>query len=133
MFCVKTSYFWYLQRISSYLLGYSNHFFILSHRFSSYLVVPTSLSPVELDQFNNIQYQYFGNLVENRSFIEYANDKPTRYKPQWFPVSGTFGPVEKVVAWADPSKVFARKRLFHVHEAQMPRVEKEVLFLQKFQ
>jgi hypothetical protein len=82
-----------------------------------------SFSPIELDHFNKIQYQYFSKLVENGGFIQYASDKPTPYKPiyaQGFPVSGTFGQVEKVVAWADPSKVFARKRLLHVHEAQMP-------------
>lgn len=94
-----------------------------------------SLSPIELNYFQKVQYQYFSKLVENGCYIEYPNDKPTPYKPVYasgFPVSGTFGQVEKVVAWADVSKCFARKRLLHIDDSQKHRIEKEVLLLQNF-
>ena len=92
------------------------------------------LFPADLYHFNETQYQFFGKIVENGGFIEYPSDKPTPYKAvyaQGFPVSGTFGQVEKVVMWAYPGKVFARKRLLHINETEMHRIRKEVLLLHK--
>ena len=93
------------------------------------------LSPLELDHFDHVQYQFFGKLVENGESISYPDDRPTPYKPVYapgFPIAGTFGQIEKVVSYADPSKMFARKRLLHIEGQQKSRIEAEIRLLQKF-
>jgi hypothetical protein len=94
------------------------------------------LSDIELDHFHNAQYQWFAKPVENGSTISYPDEKPAPYKTIYakgFPTSGTFGQVEKVSTFANPSKVYARKRLLHVHKDHIKMIEKEIGLLQKFQ
>src|SRR5438046_5251220 len=90
---------------------------------------------LEVNHFDHVQYQFFGKLVENGESISYPDDRPTPYKPVYapgFPIAGTFGQVEKVVTYADPSKVFARKRLLHIEGQQKGRIETEIRLLQRF-
>ena len=93
------------------------------------------LSPLELDHFDYVQYRFFGKIVENGQSISYPDDRPTPYEPVYtpgFPIAGTFSQVEKVVTYADPSKVFARKRLLHIEHQQKCRIETEIRLLQRF-
>jgi serine/threonine protein kinase len=73
--------------------------------------------------------------VQQGEHIEYPH-KSSPYQKVFtpgFPVSGTFGEVDKVSLYHDPARVFARKRLLHFEERRHTEaIKKEIRLLQTF-
>ena len=94
------------------------------------------LTPKEINEFYRLQWGYFVRVVQDGESIVYR-DKETppyeQYLHPGFPVCGSFGEVDIVNLIADPSKVYARKRLFNFGEEYLKRISEEVKALKNIQ
>lgn len=85
--------------------------------------------------FDKLQRRYFARHVQQGEHFEYPH-KSSPYQKVFtpgFPVSGTFGEVDKVCLYNDPTRVFARKRLLHFEERRHAEaIKKEIRLLQTF-
>jgi len=93
-----------------------------------------TITEVEVENFLEAQYRYLCPPVEGARMLTYDDAHSTPYKeiPNGVLGSGSFGIVEKVCTYLQPSKVYARKRLMKITDKDRPRVEKEIVLLQRF-
>jgi serine/threonine protein kinase len=87
------------------------------------------LTQKELDEFYRLQWGYFVRAVADGESITYRDKEIPPYEPfphPRLPAHGAFGEVDTVNLIADPTKVYARKRLFNFGDDHMKRISEEV-------
>jgi serine/threonine protein kinase len=92
-----------------------------------------NIPEVQLRHFDILQYQYFQPLAKDGMHFKYPDGKSTPYKvvvAEGFPAFGSFGQVDKVAAFLDETKFYARKRLLDLSD--MARIAREVHLLKTF-
>src|SRR5208282_383294 len=84
--------------------------------------------------FNVLQKHFFSPMVRNGEHLDYPEQAAPckRIFTPGFPISGTFGEMEKVGLFVEPQKIFARKRLLRTGDAHIKRMKTEIRLLQTF-